>query len=88
MTVQIEIFECTGIMGQDLVHSYIQSTTVLCDIHGLSELTDQVDHRDCEALHGRSSFMLGVFHFLNYHSQHLNLYAAMLSCVLTLVIGV
>ena len=23
--------ECTGIMGQDLVHPYIQSTTVLCD---------------------------------------------------------
>ena len=29
--VQIEIFECTGIMGKDLVHPYIQSTTVLCD---------------------------------------------------------
>ena len=32
MKVQIGIFECTGIMGQDLVHPYIQSTTVLCDI--------------------------------------------------------
>ena len=31
MKVQIEIFKCTGIMGQDLVHPYIQSTTVLCD---------------------------------------------------------
>ena len=29
--VQIEIFECTGIMDQDLVHSYIQSNAVLCD---------------------------------------------------------
>ena len=29
--VQIGIFKCTGIMGQDLVH--IQSTTVLCDTH-------------------------------------------------------
>ena len=29
--VQIGIFECTGIMGQDLIHPYIQSTTVLCD---------------------------------------------------------
>ena len=29
MKVQIGIFECTGIMGQDLVHPYIQSTTVL-----------------------------------------------------------
>ena len=28
---QIGIFKCTGIMGQDLVHPYIQSTTVLCD---------------------------------------------------------
>ena len=32
MKVQIGIFECTGIMGQNLVHPYIQSTTVLCDI--------------------------------------------------------
>ena len=31
MKVQIGIFECTGIMGQDLVHPYIQSSTVLCD---------------------------------------------------------
>ena len=31
MKVQIGIFECTGIMGQDLVLPYIQSTTVLCD---------------------------------------------------------
>ena len=31
MKVQIGIFECTGIMGQDLVHPYIQSTTVLFD---------------------------------------------------------
>ena len=30
--MQIGIFECTGIMGQDLVHPYIQSTIVLCDI--------------------------------------------------------
>ena len=30
-SMQIRIFECTGIMGQDLVHPYIQSTTVLCD---------------------------------------------------------
>ena len=29
--VQIGILECTGMMGQDLVHPYIQSTTVLCD---------------------------------------------------------
>ena len=29
--VQIRILECRGIMGQDLVHPYIQSTTVLCD---------------------------------------------------------
>ena len=29
--VQIVIFECTCIIGQDLVHPYIQSTTVLCD---------------------------------------------------------
>ena len=28
--MQIGIFECTGIMGQDLVHPYIQSITVLC----------------------------------------------------------
>ena len=28
--VQIGIFKCTGIMGQDLIHPYIQSTTVLC----------------------------------------------------------
>ena len=34
MKVQIGIFECTGIMGQDLVHPYIQSTTVLCDTFG------------------------------------------------------
>ena len=33
MKVQIGIFECTGIMGQDLVHPYIQSTTVLCDMY-------------------------------------------------------
>ena len=33
--MQIGIFECTGIMGQDLVHPYIQSTTVLCDIMGV-----------------------------------------------------
>ena len=32
MKVQIGIFECTGIMGQDLVHPYIQSTTVPCDL--------------------------------------------------------
>ena len=32
LKVQIGIFECTGIMGQDLVHPYIiQSTTVFCD---------------------------------------------------------
>ena len=31
MKVQIGIFECTGIMGQDLVHHFIQSTTILCD---------------------------------------------------------
>ena len=31
MKVQIGIFECTGIMGQDLIHPYIKSTTVLCD---------------------------------------------------------
>ena len=31
MKVQIGIFECTGIMGQDLIHPYIQSTTVLSD---------------------------------------------------------
>ena len=31
MKVQIRIFECTGAMGQDLVHTYIQSTTILCD---------------------------------------------------------
>ena len=30
--MQIGILECTGIMGQNLVHSYIQSTTVLCDM--------------------------------------------------------
>ena len=29
--VQIGIFDCTDIMGQDLVHPYIQSTTILCD---------------------------------------------------------
>ena len=29
--MQIGIFKCTGIMGQDLVHPYIQSTIVLCD---------------------------------------------------------
>ena len=29
--VEIGIFECTGIMGQDLVHPYIQSTAILCD---------------------------------------------------------
>ena len=29
--MQIGIFECTGMMGQDFVHPYIQSTTVLCD---------------------------------------------------------
>ena len=29
--VQIGIFKCTVIMGQDLIHPYIQSTTVLCD---------------------------------------------------------
>ena len=27
----IYLFKCTGIMGQDLVHPYIQSTTVHCD---------------------------------------------------------
>ena len=31
MKVQIGIFKCTGIMGQDLVHPYIQGTTILCD---------------------------------------------------------
>ena len=31
MKVKIGIFKCTGIMGQDLVHPYIPSTTVLCD---------------------------------------------------------
>ena len=29
--VQIGIFECTGIMGQDLLYPYTQSTTILCD---------------------------------------------------------
>ena len=33
MKVQIGIFECTGLMGQDLVHPYIQSTPVLCDTY-------------------------------------------------------
>ena len=33
MKVQIGIFQCTGMVGQDLVHPYnIQSTTVFCDI--------------------------------------------------------
>ena len=31
MKVKIGIIKCTGIMGQDLVHPYIQSTTVLFD---------------------------------------------------------
>ena len=40
MKVQIGIFECTGIMGQDLVHPYIQSTTVLCDNANLQSKGD------------------------------------------------
>ena len=31
MKVQIRIFQYTDIMGQDLVHPYIQSTIKLCD---------------------------------------------------------
>ena len=34
MEVLIWIFKCTGIIGQDLIHPYIQSTTVLCDYTG------------------------------------------------------
>ena len=40
MKVQIGIYKCTGIMGQDLIHPYIQSTTVLCDRYeSLDDLT-------------------------------------------------
>ena len=37
--MQSGIFEYTGIMGQALVHPYIQSTTVLCDNCTLYNMT-------------------------------------------------
>ena len=45
MKVQIGIFECTGIMGQDLIHPYIQSTTVLCDLNILKSKIRTVEEK-------------------------------------------
>ena len=44
--MQIGIFECTGIMGKDLIHPYIQSTTVLCDIEKAYGLKVAQRHAD------------------------------------------
>ena len=51
--MQIGILECTGIMGQDLVHPYIQSTTVLCDRLYLGSVIGS-----CSATHRRTSTMV------------------------------
>ena len=45
--VQIGIFKRTGIMGQDLVYPYIQSTTVLCDIFFVRGLVSMETVTNC-----------------------------------------